>query len=165
MLAHCLSMLSFSILFVFFQPTLYLDLVVQATTTTLPATQQCWVQKKKKKCVFCTENRSPTGLVSFNMQNTESVLREMESCASFVFVVLGGWVCGCNSDFPCSHSPVFCVFWFSLRSVSQPCPHYPFSSSIMAQGLLNFFSPGTKFRKSSLTLGPGLMTTSTYCTN
>lgn len=52
------------------------------------------VLKKRKPFVFCTENRSPTCLVSSNMQNTESVLREMENCASFVFVVLGWWVGG-----------------------------------------------------------------------
>lgn len=45
--------------------------------------------------MFCTENRSQTGLVLFNMQNTESILRDMEHCASFVFVVLGGRVGVC----------------------------------------------------------------------
>lgn len=100
-------------------------------------------ERKGKQCV-CLENRSPTGLVSFNMQNTEFVLREIESCASFVLVVLA--VCVCNSpDFQAHIDPSF-VFFF-LGSISQPRPHYPFSCSIMVQGLLNFFSPGTKFRK------------------
>lgn len=77
----------------------------------------------------------------------------------------GGWMQ--FTRFPRSHRPLsfFLFFSFSLRAVSQPCPHYPFLSSIMVQGLLNFLSPGTKFRKCSLTPGPGLMTTSTCCTN
>lgn len=100
------------------------------------------------------------------MQNSASVLREMESCASFVLVVLGGWGVWMQfTRFLRSHSPSFVFFVFFLRFVSQPCPHYPFSSSIMVQGLLNFSSLGTKFRKSTLTPGPGLMTTSSCCTN
>lgn len=70
--------------------------------------------------MFCTENRSLTGLVSFNMQNTESVLREMESCASFVFVILGGWGWGCNSpDFRACKAPSFVYFGsFSVLRLS-----------------------------------------------
>lgn len=79
------------------------------------------------------------------------------------------WVgggCGCNSPDFCAHiARLLSFFVFFLRFVSQPCPHYPFSSSIMVQGLLNFSSLGTKFRKSTLTPGPGLMTTSSCCTN
>lgn len=69
-------------------------------------------ERKGKKCVLCTENRSPTGLVSFNMQNTEFVLREMERCVSFVFV-LGGWRVWMQfTRSLCSHSPIFCVICF-----------------------------------------------------
>jgi len=44
-------------------------------------------------CVcFCTENRSSTGLVSFNMHNTESVpQRDGEPC---IFCCCVGWVHG-----------------------------------------------------------------------
>lgn len=67
--------------------------------------------------------------------------------------------------FPRTHWPIF-LFFFppSLSSVSQPCPHYPFLSSVMVQGLLNILSPRTKFRKCSLSPRPGLMTvSSSHC--
>lgn len=86
----------------------------------------------------------------------------MENCASFVFVMLGGCVgvCGSNSpDFRAHIGPSF-FFFSSLRSVSQPRPHYPFLSSVMVQGLLNILSPRTKFRKCGLSPGTSLMTAS-----
>lgn len=70
-------------------------------------------------------------------------------------------VCGSDSpDFHAHIGPSFFLFFFfpSLRSVSQPCPHYPFVSSVMVQGLLNILSPRTKFRKCGLSPGTNLMT-------
>lgn len=87
----------------------------------------------------------------------------MENCASFVFM-LGGCVGVCGGDSPDFHAHIGTSSFFSppsLSSVSQPCPHYPFLSSVMVQGLLNILSPRTKFRKWSLSPRPGLMTVST----
>lgn len=86
----------------------------------------------------------------------------MENCASVVFVMLVGCVGVCGSDLPDFHAHIGPSFLFfpSLRSVSQPCPHYPFLSSVMVQGLLNILSPRTKFRKCGLSPGPSLMTAS-----
>lgn len=66
----------------------------------------------------------------------------------------------CGSDSPDFHAHIGPSFFFfpSLRSVSQPCPHYPFLSSVMVQGLLNILSPRTKFRKCGLSPGTNLMT-------
>lgn len=131
-----------------FPPKPYLDLPVHALTTALPATQRCCASNKKGKCVFWTENRSPTRLVSFNMQKTQSALRGMESSASFVLVVMGGLgVGGAIHQISVLAQPRLLSFSFFFSWVSQPCLHYPLSSSIMVQGLLNFFSPGTEFRK------------------
>lgn len=69
-------------------------------------------------------------------------------------------VCGSDSpDFHVHIGPSFFLFFFpSLSSVSQPCPHYPFLSNVMVQGLLNILSPRNRFRKGSLSPEPALMT-------
>lgn len=87
--------------------------------------------------------------------------RDGELC---IFCVYVGRVCGGVwkrfTRFPRSHWPIF-LFFPSLSSVSQPCPHYPFLSGVMVQGLLNILSKRTKFRKCSLSPRLGLMTAST----
>lgn len=89
--------------------------------------------------------------------------RDGELCIFFVCYVVG--VCGGVwkrfTRFPRSHWSFFPFFFPCLSSVSQPCPHYPFLSSVMVQGLLNTLSPRTKFRKCSLSPRLGLMTAST----
>ncbi len=136
--------------------------MVQATTTVLPATQQCWAQKKKKKSV-CFALKIDLQLVLFHsICRTLSLSSERWRAVHLLCLLCWvGGVCGCNSpDFRAHIALSFVYFVFFQRSISQPCPHYPFSSSIMVQGLLNFLSPGPKFRKSSFTTGPGLMTNS-----
>lgn len=115
-----------------------------------------------KKC-FCSENRSPTGLVSFNMQNPLSPSSERWRTVHRLCLLcwLGVWGCA-EAIYQISMLTLARLSFFfpSLRSVSQPCPHYPFLSSVMVQGLLNILSPRTKFRKCGLSPGPSLMTAS-----
>lgn len=112
----------------------------------------------KKKKSFCSENRSPTGLVSFNMQNSLSLSSERWRTVHLLCLLC--WV-GVWKRFTRFHVGPSSFFFPSLSSVSQPCPHYPFLPSVMVQGLLNTLSPRTKFRKCSLSPRLGLMTAST----
>ena len=146
-------------------PQSNLDPVTQATTTVLTMTVSSAVLKKAKECVLHFK-------INLQLVLFHSICRTLNSswegwrAVHLLFVSWVGCGGGCNSTDFCAHTALsFLYFGFFLHSVSQPCPHYPFSSSIMVPALFNFFSPGTKFRKSRLTPGPGLMTASSYCTN
>ena len=133
--------------------------MARITSTVLTDTLKSFAWKiTKEKCVFCSKNRSPTRLLSLNMQNSESVLREMKSCAFFVFVMLGEWGCGCNSQDLCSCIALCFVIFFSPSSLS--------SLSILlkhnGRGVVKLLQNRTKLRYSSVNLVSGLMN---KCTN
>lgn len=126
LLAYCTTGHSlFYFIFTYFPAiSLYLD----------PRAPQLCVWEKKS---------SPTGLVSFNMH----LLGEMESqllyllCCGWFGWIIRGAADAIHHLFPRACACVaraVCVFQVpSLHAVSQPRAHYPFSSSVIVQGLLN----------------------------
>lgn len=123
-------------------------------------------KKRKKRKSVCFALKIDLQLVLFH-SICRTLRRSSERWRTAHLLCLLCWVGGGVwrqfTRSPRSHRPIF--LFPPLRSVSQPCPHYPFLSSTMVQGLLNILSPRTKFRKCRLTPGPGLMTTSARCAN